>query len=108
MVSAPLLSLGITQVLLVWGGFRAQWVLRCTKTCRGEACSTEIFIAKWLSAGRCWQRQAKISVLRRDLWYFVSVLESWFQPGCSIELKLPRPVITPPSKQHQRAHKKHR
>ena len=44
----------------------------------------------------------------RDLWHFVSVLESWFQPGSSIEHKVPRPVITPPSKQQQRAHKKQR
>ena len=107
-VDAPLLSLGTTQGLLIWAGLRAQWVLRCAKRCRGEAYSKEIFMAKWLSVCRSWQRQAEISVSRRDLWHFVSVLESWFQPGSLFEHKVPRPVITPPSKQQQRAHKKQR
>ena len=100
-VDAPLLSLGTPQGLLIWAGLCAQWVLRCAKRCQGEAYSKEIFIAKWLSVCRSWQRQAEISVSRRDLWHFVSVLESWFQPGSSIEHNVPRPVITPPSKQQQ-------
>ena len=102
-VDAPLLSLGTTQRLLVWAGLRAQWVLRCAKRFPGGggAYSKEIFIAKWLSICRPWQRQNEISLSRRDLWHFVSVLESWFQLGSSIEHKVPRPVITPPSKQQQ-------
>ena len=87
---------------------RAQWVLRCAKRCREEAYSKEIFIAKWLSVCRSWQRQAEISMWRQDLWHFVAVLESWFHLGSSIEHKVPRPVITPPSKQQQRAHEKQR
>ena len=107
-VDAPVLSLGTTQGLLVWARLRAQWVLRCAKRFRGEAYSKEIFIAKWLSICRSWQRQNEISLSRRDLWHFVSVLESWSQPSSSIEHKVPRPVITPPSKQQQGAHKKQR
>ena len=51
-VDTPFLSLDTTQGLLVGVGCRAQWVLRCAKSFRGEAYSKEMFIAKWLSICR--------------------------------------------------------
>ena len=107
-VDAPPLSPGTMQGLLMWAGLRAQWVLRCARRFRGEAYSKEIFIAKWLSVCRSWQRQQEISISRRDLWPFTAILEDWFKPGVSIERRAPRPVITAPSKQQQRAAKKQR
>ena len=107
-VDAPVVSPGITQGLLIWVGLRAQWVLRCARRFLGEAYSKEIVIAKWLSVCRSWQWQQEISISRRDLWHFMAILEDWFKPGVSIERRAPRLVITPPSKQQQRAAKKQR
>ena len=42
------------------------------------------------------------------MWHFTSILEVWFKPGVNVQRTAPRPVITPPSKQQQRAAEKQR
>ena len=74
----PLLSITTTQGLLLWAGLKAQWNLRCRAKYQHQPAAQDEFIAGWAGVLRRWLAESNMSVPRRDLFFFINILDGWF------------------------------
>ena len=74
----PLLSITTTQGLLLWAGLKAQSNLRCRAKYQHQPATLDEFIAGWAGVPRRWRAESNMSVPRCDLFFFIKLLDGWF------------------------------
>ena len=105
----PLLSLTMTQGLILWAGVKVQWNLRCRAKYQKQAPVFNELIAGWATVLRRWRSERDMSCARSDLHRFVGILDGWFENPNMPQLfkSKPKPPTNaqPPQQQDKLARK---
>ena len=74
-----LLSLTMTQGVILWAGVKVQWNLRCRAKYQQQPPVLDEFIAGWATVLRQLRSEPNMSCPRADLHRFVGILDGWFE-----------------------------
>ena len=74
-----LLSLTMTQGLVLWAGLKCPWGFRCRAKYQHLPPVLDEFVAGWAAILQRWRSERDMSCSRQDVQHLIRQLESWFE-----------------------------